>query len=65
MPYRRTRNYATEPQVTRLIEEQPRWTAAESLARHVRPVPFELRPGEVFAGTLRDEMGDGAAGRSR
>ena len=55
MPYRRTRNYATEAEVTRLIETHPRWTALESLARHVRPVPQVLRPGQPFTFTLEGD----------
>lgn len=55
MPYRRTRNYATESEITRFIEEQPRWVAVNSLARYVRPRPQALRRGAPFTVTLRDD----------
>jgi hypothetical protein len=61
MPYRRTRNYATEDEITRLIEEHPRWLGINSLARYVRPKPLVLRSGEAFTVTLRGNgAGDGA-----
>jgi len=53
MPYRRTRNYATEGEITHFIEEQPRWVAVNSLARHVRPRPQAVRSEAPFTVTLQ------------
>jgi hypothetical protein len=52
MPYRATRNYALEEEVTRFVAEQPRWTAVNSLARHVRLAPQPLTPDSAFTGVL-------------
>lgn len=45
VPYRDTRSFLTEAEVTELVERQPRWVAVNSLARHVRPRPLALEPG--------------------
>ena len=47
VPYRDTRSFVTEAHATDLIENQPRWVAVNSLARHVRPRPLSLEPGEA------------------
>jgi hypothetical protein len=45
LPYRATRNYATEEKATSLIEDQPRWMSVNALGYVVRPYPDTLRPG--------------------
>ena len=52
VPYRQTRNYITEDKVTHFIETQPRWMAINSLASHVRPIPFKLTKGSQMIGKL-------------
>ena len=47
MPYRPTRNYLTEDQVTRLIEDQPRWVETNSISSYVWPAPRKLKPGTI------------------
>lgn len=42
LPYRKTRNYLTESQITHMIEKHPRWVEINSLFTHVRPEPLEL-----------------------
>jgi len=52
LPYRATRHYVTEPKATALIEEQPRWMSANSLAYHLRPLPDTLCPDATRTCTL-------------
>lgn len=52
VPYRKTRHYTTEEEITRFIEEQPRWVNINSLVSHVRPVPFRLEETSEFTGKL-------------
>ncbi|MDX1673159.1 MAG: hypothetical protein R3314_00050 [Longimicrobiales bacterium] len=42
MPYRETRNFLTEAEVTRFIEVHPRWADINSLAAWVRPRPLAI-----------------------
>ena len=49
LPYRATRNYATEEKATSLIEDQPRWMSVNALGYVVRPYPDTLRPGTSSA----------------
>ena len=53
MPYRSTRNYATEDQITSYIEEQPRWVETNALISLVRPVPAVLKRSQTFQIKLR------------
>jgi len=46
MPYRATRHYITEDQITRYIQDQPRWVKINSLASSVWPRPKDLKPAE-------------------
>ncbi len=46
MPYRETRNYATEPQVTAYIEDKPRWVQVNSLMQYIWPAPRIIKPKE-------------------
>ncbi|MCF8301887.1 MAG: hypothetical protein K9I94_01325 [Bacteroidales bacterium] len=46
VPYRETRNYVTEQEITRFIEEQPRWVEINSMGSHVRPKSLILKPDE-------------------
>lgn len=52
LPYRKTRNYITEDKVTQFIENQPRWVAVNSLASHIRPIPFKLTKNSQLVGKL-------------
>lgn len=54
-PYYQTRHFATEEKITELIEQQPRWVAINSLASHIRPVSFYLKPDSIFKGTIMSE----------
>jgi len=46
MPYRATRHYITEDQITRYIQDQPRWVKINSRASSVWPRPKDLKPAE-------------------
>lgn len=56
LPYRATRHYVTEEKATTLVERQPRWMAVNSLARHVRPLPDTLRPGQSSRYVLSSDV---------
>ncbi|GEM_PF-826069 len=57
MPYRKTRHYKTEGEITRLIESHPRWMEINSIATHVRPKAAELKDGRVFTGSATSGSG--------
>ena len=56
MPYHQTRHFMREQKATELIEQQSRWVSINSLASHVRPVPFLLQPDTTFTGTLTEKQ---------
>lgn len=56
LPYYQTRHFVTEQKVTDLIEKQPRWISINSIASHVRPVPFVLESGKPFIGSVNEEQ---------
>ncbi len=43
MPHRETRNYVTLKEITRFIEDHPRWVRINSISAYVRPMSLKLK----------------------